>query len=109
MTQPTRANDEGEADDGAAFGGARTEFSVPPGPAEGWDRDAQDEDALMAHGQETPGDVDADATTDVPPVAAATPHGDVAGVGDPRAVEAVDAVAVDRDEGGDDVQGLGRA
>jgi hypothetical protein len=41
-------DDEGD-DDGSAFAGATTEYSAVVGAAESWDRDAQDEDALLPH------------------------------------------------------------
>ncbi|MFM6848109.1 MAG: hypothetical protein ACKOVB_03280 [Terrabacter sp.] len=61
---------EGEADDASAFGGAPSEFSSEPGEAERWHRDWEDEDALMAREP-------------------------VAGVGEPEAVRAVDAVEIE--------------
>src|SRR6478735_5031789 len=69
-------------EDASAFGGAHTASSDASGAAEAWDRD--DEDALMSGGaDDAPG-------LSVPPVAEATPNGDVAGVGDPDEVAAVD-------------------
>ena len=71
-------------DDASAFGGAHTASSDASGAAEAWDRDAEDEDALMSGGaDDAPG-------LSVPPVAEATPNGDVAGVGDPDGVAAID-------------------
>jgi hypothetical protein len=90
--------DVAEADDGSAFGGARTEFSVLTGPAESWDRDAQDEDALLSREDEAP--AGPAVGTDATPVAEATPRGDVAGVGEPDAIEAVEAVRVTDDPAG---------
>ena len=59
--------------------------SEASGAAEAWDRDAEDEDALMS------GRTDDDAPDlRMPPVAEATPNGDVAGVGDPDGVAAID-------------------
>src|SRR5690242_7183862 len=67
-------------EDASAFGGAHTASSDAWGAAEAWDRDAEDEDALMSGGaDDAPG-------LSVPPVAEATPNGDVAGVGDPDGV-----------------------
>src|SRR6476661_8141463 len=86
--------DEDDGDDGdeaSRFGGAHTPASEAPGPAEAWDRDAEDEDALLP---ELP-DVDPSGKDDLRaggsvdpeaaavPVADATPNGDVAGVGEP--------------------------
>jgi hypothetical protein len=94
-------DDEDEGDDGdeaSRFSGAHTPASEAPGPAEAWDRDAEDEDALLP---ELP-DVDPSGKDDLRaggsvdpeaaavPVADATPNGDVAGVGEPAAVAAVD-------------------
>src|SRR6476620_1491236 len=45
--------DEGDDDDGSAFAGATTEYSAVVGAAESWDRDAQDEDALLPHEEES--------------------------------------------------------
>jgi hypothetical protein len=96
----------GEVDDASAFGGSPSEFSSAPGAAESWHRDAQDEDALLSHEPEPepesesepePEATRADVEASVPPVAEATPNGDVAGVGQPQAVQAVDAVEVDAD------------
>ena len=76
---------ENVEDDASAFGGAHTAASDDSGAAEAWDRDAEDEDALMS------GRADDDAPDlSIPPVAEATPNGDVAGVGDPDGVAAVD-------------------
>lgn len=85
-------DDEPDVSDPSDFAGAPSEFSSDVGAAESWDRDAQDEDALLPH-EPVPaaGAVEAD----VPPVAQATPNGDLAGVGEPGAVQAVDAVEVD--------------
>ena len=83
--------DAGPEEEATRFGGAHTAVSEAPGAAEAWDRDAQDEDALMP--RTSPG---------VAPVVDATPNGDVAGVGEPDAVAAVDAVLpLDGDRGGD--------
>src|SRR6476469_9029754 len=71
-------------DDASAFGGAHTASSDASGAAEAWDRDAEDEDALMS------GVADDAPELSVPPVAEATPNGDVAGVGDPDGVAAID-------------------
>ena len=71
-------------DHASAFGGARTATSEASGAAEAWDRDAEDEDALLS------GRVDDAAELSMPPVAEATPNGDMAGVGDPGGVAAVD-------------------
>lgn len=102
-------------DDATGFGGAHTPVSESPGPAEAWDRDAQDEDALLsrpspaARVDRTSRAPDAEAgaaeeidelevdgsggpVDTVAPVADATPNGDVAGVGEPDAVAAVDAI-----------------
>ena len=67
-------------DDAAGFGGpvAREASS-----GLGWDRTSQDEDALFPHAVPVlPADV-----TAAPPIAGATPNGDVAGVTAPAAVE----------------------
>ena len=71
-------------DDASAFGGAHTASSDASGAAEAWDRDAEDEDALMSGGADDAPELS------VPPVAEATPNGDVAGVGDPDGVAAID-------------------
>jgi hypothetical protein len=99
------AEDDGEAeDDASGFGGAHTPVSDTPGAAEAWDRDAEDEDALLSgRTDEVDGDVAvraevpkverADEGSDdvsMPPVADATPNGDLAGVGDPDVVAAVE-------------------
>jgi len=90
--------DEDDGDEASRFGGAHTPASETPGAAEAWDRDAEDEDALLP---ELP-DVDPSGKDDLRaggsvdpeaaavPVADATPNGDVAGVGEPAAVAAVD-------------------
>jgi hypothetical protein len=78
------ADVEDVADDASAFGGAHTSTSEVAGAAEAWDREAEDEDALMA------GRSDDAAELPVPPVAEATPNGDMAGVGDPDEVAAID-------------------
>ncbi|KRF39484.1 hypothetical protein [Terrabacter sp. Soil810] len=84
--------DAGPEEEATRFGGAHTAVSEEPGAAEAWDRDAQDEDALMPR-----------TSPDVVPVVDATPNGDLAGVGEPDAVAAVDAVLpLDGDGGGDD-------
>ena len=76
---------EDVGDDASAFGGAHTAASEASGAAEAWDRNAEDEDALMT------GRTDDDAPDlSMPPVAEATPNGDVAGVGDPGGVAAID-------------------
>ncbi|NUO34409.1 MAG: hypothetical protein HOQ27_04985 [Dermatophilaceae bacterium] len=90
---------EREDDDASAFGGAPSEFSSDPGAAESWHRDSEDEDALMA--REPAADA-GELTSDVPPVAESTPNGDLAGVGEPEAVQAVDAVTIDADPAGAD-------
>lgn len=71
-------------DAASAFGGAHTATSDASGAAEAWDRDAEDEDALMS------GRADDAPELSMPPVADATPNGDVAGVGDPDGVAAID-------------------
>jgi hypothetical protein len=81
--------EEGE-DDASRFGGSHTEPSEAPGAAEGWDRDAQDEDALMPASAVEASDRGAQAQEDVPPVVDATPKGDLAGVGNPSDVAEVD-------------------
>ena len=91
----------GEVDDASAFAGSPSEFSSDPGAAESWHRDAQDEDALLSHESE-PEATRVGVEPSVPPVAEATPNGDVAGVGEPEAVEAVDAVEVEPGSVGDD-------
>ncbi len=83
---------EHEADNASAFGGAPSEFSSDLGAAESWHRDWEDEDALMTH---EPAADTGETAFDVPPVDEATPNGDLAGVGEPEAVRAVDAVEVD--------------
>jgi hypothetical protein len=87
------SEDDGEGeDDASGFGGAHTPVSDTPGAAEAWDRAAEDEDALMSgrrdEAAQEPDDEPGDMS--VPPVADATPHGDLAGVGDPDEVAAVD-------------------
>ena len=83
--------DAGPEEEATRFGGAHTAVSEAPGAAEAWDRDAQDEDALMPR-----------TSPEVAPVVDATPNGDLAGVGEPDAVAAVDAVLpLDGDGGGD--------
>jgi hypothetical protein len=72
------ASDDERVDDAAGFGGAVTQESSS---LMGWDRTSQDEDALFPH--EAPG-LRPEAET-VPPIAGATPHGDLAGVTAPRA------------------------
>ncbi len=71
-------SDEGARDEAAGYGGAATQESSS---LMGWDRTSQDEDALFPH------DVQAGQreVTDVPPIAGATPNGDLAGVSAPRA------------------------
>ena len=91
----------GEVDDASAFAGSPSEFSSDPGAAESWHRDAQDEDALLSHESE-PEATRAGVEASVPPVAEATPNGDVAGVGEPETVKAVDAVEVEPGSVGDD-------
>lgn len=92
---------EGEDDDGdeaSRFGGAHTPASEAPGAAEAWDRDAEDEDALLpelpavdpAGKDDLRAGGSADPEVAAVPVADATPNGDVAGVGEPAAVAAVD-------------------
>jgi hypothetical protein len=100
--------DDGNEDDGdeaSRFGGAHTPASETPGAAEAWDRDAEDEDALLPELRDVdPSGKDdlraggsADPDVAAVPVADATPNGDVAGVGEPAAV-----AAVDERVGGDD-------
>ena len=82
-------------EDWSGFGGTPTEPSTSVGAAEAWDSDAEDEDALLPHdGAAQPAAGGAGADDLVPPVAEATPNGDVAGVGEPGAVEAVDSIEV---------------
>lgn len=97
--------EEGE-DDASRFGGSHTEPSEVAGAAEEWDRDAQDEDALMPASEAEASDRDAaseddvpdaqpdpaegSVAADVPPVVDATPNGDLAGVGNPAEVAEVD-------------------
>ena len=85
-----QAHDEAdEADDGASsFGGAHTPTSEAVGAAEAWDRDAEDEDALMSEPSE---EAPVDQPSDLAPVEDATANGDVAGVGEPAAVSVVDS------------------
>ena len=116
-----RSQDEVEADEGG-FGGPHTPLSESPGAAESWDRDAEDEDALLPRSgaeaavaapvpETTPDD---DVASDIPPVAdatpnddvatvapvaEATPNGDLAGVGEPEAVAALDEAAEEDDSG----------
>jgi hypothetical protein len=97
--------DEADDADGTGFGGAHTPLSEPRGAAESWDRDAQDEDALLTEDSterdEAAPVVDAtpngDGVADVAPVVDATPNGDVAGVGEPVVVAALDE-AVEADD-----------
>ena len=72
------ASDDERVDEAAGFGGAVTQESSSH---MGWDRTSQDEDALFPH--EAPG-LRPEAQ-DVPPIAGATPNGDLAGVTAPRA------------------------
>jgi hypothetical protein len=81
---------EDDEDDASRFGGSHTEPSEAPGAAEEWDRDAQDEDALMPASAVEASDRGAQAQEDVPPVVDATPKGDLAGVGNPSDVAEVD-------------------
>ncbi|MBW8730975.1 MAG: hypothetical protein JF622_08305 [Terrabacter sp.] len=101
-----RSQDEAAADEGG-FGGPHTPLSESPGAAESWDRDAEDEDALLprssveaavvAHVAEaTPDD---DVTPAIAPVAEANPNGDLAGVAEPEAVAALDEAAEGDDVG----------
>lgn len=90
--EPVVDQDHDDVDDASAFGGPPSEFSSEPGAAESWHRDWEDEDALMTR-RPTPGAGEAEAV--VPPVAEATPNGDLAGVGEPQAVQAVDAKAAE--------------
>ena len=79
------ADAEDAEDEASRFGGAHTPTSDTPGAAEAWDRDAEDEDALMSdRTHEAGGD------PSMPPVADATPNGDLAGVGAPDGVAAID-------------------
>jgi hypothetical protein len=90
--------DEDDGDEASRFGGAHTPASETPGAAEAWDRDAEDEDALLPELRDVdPAGKDdlraggsADPDVAAVPVADATPNGDVAGVGEPAAVAAVD-------------------
>ncbi|GGN02264.1 hypothetical protein GCM10009721_31830 [Terrabacter tumescens] len=81
---------EDDADNASRFGGSHTEPSEAPGAAEEWDRDAQDEDALMPASAVEASDPGAESEEDVPPVVDATPNGDLAGVGNPAEVAEVD-------------------
>ena len=83
-----RVDQADEGDDSSAFGGTPTPPSAEIGPAEGWMRDAEDEDALLGHDGVA---ADVAPTVNIPPVRAATPTGDVAGVGEPETVAAVEA------------------
>ena len=85
-----RSQDEAAVDEGG-FGGPHTPLSESPGAAESWDRDAEDEDALMPRSSVEP--------AVVAPVAEATPNGDLAGVGEPEAVAALDEAAEGDDVG----------
>ncbi|MGO4599703.1 hypothetical protein [Terrabacter sp. 2RAF25] len=85
------SDDDPDVSDPSAFAGAPSEFTSDVGAAESWDRDAQDEDALLPHEPVSAAGI---AEAEVPPVAEATPNGDLAGVGEPEAVQAVDAVEV---------------
>lgn len=81
----TGSVEDGEvAEDAGRFGGTRTPAPEDVRPDSGWDADAQDEDALMSESGGRDG---------LAPVADATPHGDVAGVGQPEVVAALDAAA----------------
>ncbi|GAA2479766.1 hypothetical protein [Terrabacter carboxydivorans] len=104
-------DDEGDdvpEDDASRFGGVHTPASESPGVAEGWDRDAEDEDALVRHASDdTSGDdaqpvdaesrhgADEEATPGLPPVEGASPKGDMAGVGDPTEVAALEDASPD--------------
>ena len=115
-----RSHDEVDGDAGG-FGGPHTPLSESPGAAESWDRDAEDEDALLSRPSAESADVApvadatpnhdvasdiapvADATygaaSDIAPVVDATPNGDLAGVGEAEAVAALDE-AVEEDDAG---------
>lgn len=117
-----RSHDEVDVD-AAGFGGPHTPLSESRGAAESWDRNAEDEDALLSRASEddadvapvaeaTPNDgaasavapvVDATpndgAASAVAPVVDATPNGDLAGVGDAGAVEALDEAVEGKDAG----------
>ena len=87
-------DDADDVADASAFGGTPTPPSDVVGPAESWIRDAQDEDALLAtdEGHVAPEAEDPRPDSrDVPPVRSATRAGDVAGVGEPETVAAVEA------------------
>ena len=73
--------------DASGFGGTPTPPSEVTGPAEAWMRDAEDEDALLPRDAL---EADVAPTGHLPPVRAATPTGDVAGVGEPETVAAVE-------------------
>ena len=117
-----RSQDGATADEGG-FGGPHTPLSESPGAAESWDRDAEDEDALLPRSsvepavvapvaEATPDDdvtpaiapvaeatLDDDVAPVVAPVAEATPNGDLAGVAEPEAVAALDEAAEGDDVG----------
>ncbi|KRF44573.1 hypothetical protein ASH01_11290 [Terrabacter sp. Soil811] len=133
-----RSHDEVDVD-AAGFGGPHTPLSESRSAAESWDRNAEDEDALLSRASEddaddapvaeaTPNDgaasavapvVDAtpndgaasavapvvDATPNdgaasaVAPVVDATPNGDLAGVGEPEAVAALEEEVEEDDAG----------
>ncbi|GAA2742361.1 hypothetical protein GCM10009868_12020 [Terrabacter aerolatus] len=83
---------EDAGDDASGFGGVHTPASESTGAAEGWDRDAEDEDTLLSHAPS------GGARASIPPVADATPSGDLAGVGDPAEVAAVDDLEAETED-----------
>ena len=104
---PQRSHEEIDGDAGG-FGGPRTPLSEAPGAAESWDRNAEDEDALLSRASVQSADVvaavadttpDEDGAPDIAPVVDATRNGDVAGVGEPEAVAALEE-AVEGDDAG---------
>lgn len=71
-----------EQDPAEGFGGEATSVTPDGAPSSRWDRDAEDEDALIGGTSEQPerDDLRADRSRDIPPVEDARPNGDVAGL-----------------------------
>jgi len=104
---PQSSQDEVEGVEGG-FGGAHTPLSEPPGPAESWNRNAEDEDALLSRSSVESADVvapvadatpDGGAASELAPVVDGTPNGDLAGVGESEAVAALEEAAEEDDAG----------
>ena len=86
-------DDEARDDEAAGFGGPATDDTTSE---LGWDRGAQDEDALMPHGdaqdsREAHPSRATEGRAEATPIAAATPNGDLAGVIVARPTDGADA------------------